>query len=88
MSENKKTENLSAEIKDDELEKVAGGASVPYVPSTHCVSGWAWAKCTSCGEDFAYEYSWHWGLENHGAGHAPEKCPKCDPATAAEIGGR
>ena len=42
MSENEKNVNPSKELKDGELEKVAGGTRPGYTPSTHNVYAWAW----------------------------------------------
>jgi hypothetical protein len=84
MSESEKNVNPSKELKDGELEKVAGGTRPGYTPSTHNVYAWAWTECKQCGEKFQFKYNWHWGLVNHGAENTPELCPKCDPLSSEE----
>lgn len=89
MSENKKKVLADSELPDGELDKVAGGTSMPSQPMSGMV--WGSTTCKRCGDTFAYQYYYNIVLNVYGEDgsqeHArPDLCPKCE--NPAEYVGR
>ena len=81
MSEDKKIENPSSEIKDEELDKVTGGLD-PSAQSEVLIDTIATAEavCKKCGHTFTYEYPWIGGMHDGPWNHpVPDYCPNCAP---------
>ena len=80
--EDKKKVNQIPEIRDEELDQVAGGVVIPP-PMVEEAAYWvtATAECQKCHHPFTYQYHYSEGGIPNGPWSypAPDFCPDCDP---------
>lgn len=77
----KKNANESPELRDEDLEQVAGGLD-PSAPTKVYIDAIATAEatCKRCGHSFTYKYYWQGGMHDGPWNHpVPDFCPNCDP---------